>query len=144
MKCLNEEILQSYLDFECDSKERSVIERHLDQCSQCRTLMDEMKFEIEELKDNISLLAPTLIPPLKRLNNRSRVRRIWPLIPVSAASVILLILMMGRPNSDKFRSMELEQTVIEYLNGQDPNQLWKGESSLIIIEEKNGRLQVSQ
>lgn len=144
MKCLNEETLQSYLDLECDSKESSAIERHLDQCTRCRALINEVRIDIEELKDNISLLAPKQTPPPRNIINRSLVRRMWPLVSVSAASVVIILLMTWKSNTENIRAFEVENTIYEYLSEQDPNQLWKENHNLILIEEKNGKMQISQ
>lgn len=144
MDCLSDLILQHYQDNEERDYDRDLITDHLAGCNSCRERLEDMRLEKEEISELLSVFAPEEIPVIEFRRRTSLSRRLWPLIPASAASVILLILLFSGQKKNNESVLEIERTVYEYMSEQDPNLLWQENSVQIIIERENGELVILQ
>ena len=64
MKCIDDELIQKYIDGETDLKETNRIEKHLADCSHCVRIVEEQKAFIDAIKSKIGQLGkqPVIIP----------------------------------------------------------------------------------
>lgn len=144
MDCLSDLLLQQYLDNEVPGNEQHMVADNLAGCIACRERLEDMSLEKEEIGEILSVLAPAEIPVVELRRRPSISRTLWPLIPASAASVVLLILLFGGQKRNIESALEIERTVYEYMSEQDPNLMWQGKAVQIIIERENGEVVISQ
>ena len=97
MKCIDDELIQKFIDGETDSQETGQIEKHLAGCSQCarnveekRTFTDDIK---RALRQDIGIIVPGFVKPVfrkRRLNLKIR----HYIYAASAAAAVLLFLFL--------------------------------------------------
>ena len=141
MKCLSEDKLQEYFDRECSEQDRMAIELHLEECPECKSLYKIFSSEATMVKDHISMLNPQVIPEISIPKSKSvRLRRLWPLIPSSAAAVLLLISLLLNQKLNNEQSDNYEQTMHEFYQDKDPNRLLKEPQNSMILDIETGNL----
>lgn len=99
MNCIDQIILQRYIDNECSANEKAAIEEHLKECSSCREKFEEqlhqclfIKQVISELTDEHVLIPTFEIPQRqKKLKIRSEI-----IYAISAACIILFMLIVDK------------------------------------------------
>jgi hypothetical protein len=99
MTCIDEKLLQEYIDGECSNREKTIVEEHLASCTLCRskhTAMDELS---KEIKRAINSLTPlyTGTPEFKKPEIR-QLKRTGNLIiySLSAACILLFFLLFEK------------------------------------------------
>jgi anti-sigma factor RsiW len=74
MSCLSDETLRTLIDHEATGPERTEADRHLEDCPQCRTRLQQMSQESLEAENALASLAPdkAIDPPLAYQKFRAR------------------------------------------------------------------------
>lgn len=115
MKCINNELIQRYLDGETARSETERIESHIRTCVECTRRVEEQRAFITRLRKQLcssSELPVVEIPPFVMPDKRMG-RRVSPLLAnrrylVYAASVacVLLLLFFVHPKHKKSRKLQ--------------------------------------
>lgn len=145
MKCFKNYDLQAYIDDELDADSRTEIQVHLNDCPSCSEELANLEKGKKFLFKKLSSLNPGEfeIPDLKFSKNKPKSRKILlsTIATTAVASVILLIAIFipGRKNSDQ---ITIELLFQEYIESQDPDQLWHNKTHLYLTETEDGDLTV--
>lgn len=103
MNCIDDQILQKYIDGECTENEMSEVKQHLSGCLACR----EKHAEMEKLSEEIKLAVNSLkienieIPAFRKPCTRRAIRNLKPVIySLAAACILAFILFIVNKNSE--------------------------------------------
>jgi len=140
MKCINDELIQKYIDGETTPQEAGRIEKHLTDCSQCAKKIEEQKAFADRIKRDIKNLdsQPIVIPGF--VTPAIRKRKLNPKIKhyfyaVSAACVIFLIVMLFPKQRE-----EREVRLIYGFDGDfDSNRPVSQQEMVIMMIDANGK-----
>lgn len=101
MNCIENKIIQRYIDGEATSKEVSHIEKHLLDCNSCTEKMEHQRRLATGIKDALHQLAddkiiiPEFISPKHQTKNKKKIsRRI--IYTLSAACILFFVLMISK------------------------------------------------
>lgn len=105
MNCIEEQLIQKYIDGECSEQETEMVEEHLLVCSECAGRLEEKRKLSVELKQLINSLSTNNIeiPPFtKRRMDSGKKLKIF-IYSLSAACILLFVLFLfdKRSNSDR-------------------------------------------
>jgi len=99
MKCINNELVQKYIDGETNSQETANIEKHLTECTKCIKKVEEQKAFSDVIKNDTGLwysqpvIIPEFITPVSNKRKISvKIRHI--VYAASAACAILLFVFL--------------------------------------------------
>ncbi len=95
MNCIDEQLLQKYLDGECTENEKTVVKQHLAGCTVCAYALAEKEELSVEIKRAINSLAieNIEIPAFKKTNTTSTGKNLkLTIYSLSAACILLFIL----------------------------------------------------
>lgn len=94
MNCIEEQLLQKYIDRECTENEKVVVEHHLAHCTECRQRLTEKTKFSEQIKKRInSLTIENIEIPVFRIRKPASGKKLKIILyGISAASIILFIL----------------------------------------------------
>ena len=145
MKCFNEDLLQSYIDCEVPEHIEEEIKGHIAECSDCANKVSSLKEQISFLKGYLYRLDPPniSIPDFRYTKKRKKLS--WVKYTSVAAAILLVIFMIFNPlrSKDTGNYVDLqaaEMLIHEFLDGEDPNQLWHDKIQINIIESKDGEM----
>ncbi len=159
MSCLDREVILKYLDRELPNAEEQAVREHLDVCSKCQEMLEEVTGDIADLRSAISELEPESIPvpvfdpsPLKSasttgVSSRSTRSRLTPTYWIrlvaslaAAAAVVIVTLPWFEYENDQTNSTSPEEIAFEqgYLH-VNPNTAFHNRQLVITIidTEKN-------
>ncbi len=96
MKCIDDELIQKYIDGETMLKEEAFINEHISCCEKCREKVDCKREQAKIIKKAISLIGENAVEspeflkpgPQKKMINTKLKRYIY---PASAACILILI-----------------------------------------------------
>jgi len=102
MNCIDEQLLQKYIDGECTETETSDVKQHLYHCSECAQRLDERRKLSVELKQSInSLVTVELEIPIFKIEKAKSRRSLKIIIySLSAACIILFVLFFVDKKND--------------------------------------------
>jgi len=112
MNCIDDELIQKYIDNETSHKETAYIEEHTSSCIKCKKAIDEQRTLAAEMQRTINLLREEVfeipvfnIPTkeksrLKHKRKKSRVMLRWSLFASSAACILAFVLFILKPEKD--------------------------------------------
>jgi len=127
MKCIEEGLMQQFIDNECSSKEAEIIERHIKQCQSCAQNVIEKREISASVKHSLDLIIThqPIMPefePLERVpQNKLSVKKfLFPLI--AAASVLLIVLFnpFDKTNNIQPAGLYLESYISEGFDANKP------------------------
>jgi len=143
MNCLNQNIIQQYIDGEASPAEVAQIKKHIEACEKCGASIDKQKKRANGVKRAINLLAedaaeaPTITLPSEHIKkNFFNGRRI--LYAIAAACILLFIILISR-NKD----MEIQPMMtIEpgFASDIDANRPVSQQSLVITIIDSEGNV----
>ena len=105
MKCINDELIQKYIDGETDSQETVRIEKHLADCSPCAQNLAERKAFADAIKTKIGqwgrqpVIVPGFVAPVFR-KHRLKLKVRHYVYAVSAACAVLLFVFLRPEQSE--------------------------------------------
>lgn len=113
MKCINEEILQQYVDGECDEREQIAVQKHIESCKDCYSSWEQCQARMIEIKSSLNILIDTLPAappfPVPAVKVPKRNYALQVIVPLAVAASLLLLIWLGS-GKDK-NSLPLEQVL---------------------------------
>ncbi|MEE4116301.1 MAG: zf-HC2 domain-containing protein [Marinilabiliaceae bacterium] len=140
MNCFNESSLQEYFDNEVPPEDQQIIEKHLEACDKCRSMLEKVAKESSLIKE---ALVPGMGIEIKLKPKASRTLLngwSWISIAASVAALILLIFLLQADKTDINEIRAVEMRIMEHYDGADPNRAWHNNEPSILFDEKNGDL----
>jgi len=131
MNCMDDEMIQKYMDGELTPAESEYFENHIELCKNCAEKTAYYKERKTKLLDAINLLAApvTDLPERITLPNASKKKKVWitRLVPLmAAASVALFVIFLIQKN--------------EALNGtlilHEPSFVWETDANKTVLEQE--------
>lgn len=113
MNCIDELLLQKYIDGECTDFEITQVKEHLAVCPDCRVRLGEREKNSKEIKRAINSLTveEVEIPAFRNRNERSLKSNINLLIySLSAACILLFVLFIA---GNEFQPNSKEITIVQ-------------------------------
>ena len=99
MKCIDDELIQRFIDSETDSQETERIEKHLADCAQCARSVEEQRAFAGVIKSRVEswgsqpVIIPEFVAPVSRKNKLNLKIRHY-IYAVSATTAVLLFLFL--------------------------------------------------
>lgn len=143
MKCFNIDDLQSYFDKELNDEFQVAITVHLKDCPVCSEKYENVKEKNEFLHKMVSTLNPVEFAILDNhfsLKNPKPKRIVQLIISIIAVAAIVLLIILFGPKNKNPEQFTIEILVQEYLESEDPNELWHNKTHLYFIENESGDL----
>jgi len=145
MKCINDELIQKYIDGEASVREVGRIEKHIANCSLCAQKVEEQRTFAGAVKRNINnmgrrpVIIPEFIAPvtsIRRINIKTY------LYAVSAACVIFLVIFLFHDhNKNESKNDNKEIRMIYGLEGDyDSNRTVSQQEMVIMMIDSNGKI----
>jgi predicted anti-sigma-YlaC factor YlaD len=140
MNCIDEQLLQKYIDGECIENEKTVVKQHLSSCPECAQKHDErggLSIQIKQAINSLSI-ENIEIPALKNTNTTS-VKNIKLIIySLSAACIIAFVLFFV---DKKLESNKKEITIVQSITREvDANRPASEQDFVIeVYDGKGGR-----
>jgi len=145
MKCINDELIQKYIDGETDLQETNRIKKHLTECSQCFHKVEEQKAFIEAIKrrlgdtDKQAVIIPEFVTPTVR-KRKFNLKIKHYIYAVSAASVIFLIIFLRHEQSVESCSNPSVQMIYSFDGNFDSNKTVSQQEMTIVVIDANGKI----
>ena len=125
MKCIDDELIQRFIDSETDSQETARIEKHLADCAQCVRNVEGQRAFAGVIKSNIEswgsqpVIIPGFVTPVSRKNKLNLKIRHY-IYAVSAVAAVLLIVVL-RPEQNKEELNTVVQLIYSFDGDFDSN-----------------------
>ena len=109
MNCIDEQLLQKYIDCECTENEKTLVKQHLSECTVCA----QKKAEIENLSAEIKLAINSLtienieIPAFKNTNPIAKGKNLKLIIYSLSAACILAFVLFVVDKKIEFNQKEI-------------------------------------
>jgi len=143
MKCINDELIQKYIDGEASTQEAGQIEKHIAGCSICARKIEEQRTFAGAIKRNINNMGrqPVIIPEfITPVTQKRRLNIKYYIYAVSAACAIFLIIFLFH-DRNKNRNENKEIRVIYSLEGDyDANRTVSQQEMVIMMIDSNGKI----
>jgi len=140
MNCIEEQLLQKYIDGECTENETTVVKQHLTYCPVCEQKYAEMELLSAGIKRAINSITieKTEIPAFKNTNIRSSKKNLKLIIySLSAACILLFALFFV---DKKNESPQEEMTIVQSILGEvDANRPASDQEFVIEVYDGNGQ-----
>ena len=142
MNCFDESRLQEYFDNEVSPVDQQKIEKHLEGCDKCRSMLgkvaDESKLIKKALGTGMEIEIKTELKP--KPGRKFLYSWSWISIAASVAALILLVFLLQPDKTDINEIRAVEMKIMEHYDGADPNRAWHNNEPSILFDEKNGDL----
>jgi len=145
MKCIDDELVQRYIDSETDFSETKQIEKHIAVCSSCANRIEERKALANAIKADLQTLGSPLVtvpefsvPVIQKRRLKFNPKHI--IYAVSAACVILGMLLLQpteRQEEDEENKMLIMYSVIRDF---DANRTFSQQETSIFMIDGNGKI----
>ncbi len=141
MKCIDDELIQKYIDGEVSLQETGHIEAHMADCPQCARNIDEQSAFAGYIKRDISRLGgqpavvPRFVAPVAR-KHRMNIRIKHYIYAASAACILVLIIFTLPKNS---REKEI-QLIYSFEGDYDANRPVSQQEMVIKIIDPKGKV----
>ncbi len=138
MKCLNDEIIQIYIDGETSAEENLQVKTHIESCQSCAQKVETLKARSIQLKtwmntiDKTDIEIPVFSPSPIVQRKRNTTLRKWVYAASAACIVILLTLFLQKPKENT-NLMYSSYEVAGEFNANLP--LSEQEMEIVIISE---------
>jgi predicted anti-sigma-YlaC factor YlaD len=141
MKCIDNELIQKYIDGETKLQETDLIEKHVAHCSKCvqnikeqKTFAENIKLKIRQLDKQPVFIPEFVKPDAQKRDLNLKIRHI--VYAVSAACAIFLFVFL-LPKQSK----ETDFLMIYCLEGDfDSNKPFSQQEMVIKIIDSNGKI----
>ena len=140
MKCIDEDLLQKYIDAEVEVGEKAEVENHISLCSKCAAKLEDIRRRSFFLIEAVNLLSDDTIEipefaPAKRLKKRS----VWKRYTIGAAAACVLIsIFLMVPKEDEKKE---EYVFVFELEGEfDANRTFSQQEITIIAIDEQGNI----
>jgi hypothetical protein len=142
MKCINDELIQKYIDGETNAKETVNIEKHIEDCSFCAHRMEKQRAFVNNIKKKMEHWSniPASIPDFEAPNLSKRrfiIKNKYIMYAASVAACIGFLVLFLLPKENKAN----EYQMIYCFDGDfDSNRPYSQQEMTIKIIDKNGRI----
>lgn len=143
MKCIDEELIQKYIDGETDQQESDLIEKHIEACSECAERIAQQRALIAKVKGAIGLLTRSTddVPEMEfqSVANKRKwltVNKITTLL--AAASVLLFVIFFTQ--KDKTTQEEILMSESYFVGEFDANRTATQQELTITVISPEGRV----
>lgn len=112
MNCIDEQLLQKYIDGECTENEKAVVKQHLSGCSVCirkQVEMEKLSFGIKQSINSLTI-EKIEIPTFKIKKTTSRKNFKIIIYSLSAACILLFILLFV---DKKYEINQKQMTIVQ-------------------------------
>lgn len=140
MNCFDESRLQEYFDNEVSPVDQQIIEKHLEACDKCRSMLEKVADESKLIKEALVPGMEIEIKPKPKASRKLLNSWSWISIAASVAALILLIFLLQADKTDINEIRAVEMRIMEHYDGADPNRAWHNNEPSILFDEKNGDL----
>jgi len=140
MKCIDDELIQRFIDHETDAHESDLIKKHLAECALCTRKVEEQRTFAEVIKIDINNLGnPTIVIPqftAPTIRKHQFNKKIW--YYITAASVACAICLVGFFQRENKVS---EYQIIYCFDGEfDSNRPYSQHEMTIKVFDSNGKM----
>lgn len=145
MKCIDNELIQRYIDGETDFQETARIKKHLTDCPQCASNVEEQKTFVEAIKREIDKMGkqtvtiPEFVAPSVH-KYRFNIKFRHYIYAASAACAIFLIVFLNREQSVEPRNNTEIQLIYSFDGDFDSNRTVSQQEMTIIMIDANGKI----
>lgn len=140
MNCIEEQLLQKYIDGECTENEAAAVKQHLTYCPVCEQKYTEMELLSTGIRQSINSLIreKTEIPAFKNTNSRSSKKNLKLIIySLSAACILLFALFIV---DKKIESPQEKMTIVQSIPMEvDANRLASDQEFVIEVYDGKGQ-----
>jgi hypothetical protein len=142
MKCINEEMIQKFIDGETDAKETARIEEHLENCPFCAGRVEEQRAFANHIKSTMGHWSANPVPiPEFKVRNLSKRRFIiknkYYMYAASVAASIAFLILFLFPKENKANEYQMIYCIDGDFNSNRP---YSQQEMTIKIIDKNGRI----
>jgi len=145
MKCIDNELIQGFVDGETNPQETAQIKKHLTDCPQCARNIEEQQAFAETIKkriDNLSrqpVVVPKFVAPTIRKSKPNR--KIWYYASAAAAACAAFLIMFLRPEQEIVPCHTSTIHFIYSFNGDfDSNKTVSQQEMTIIMIDADGKI----
>lgn len=145
MKCMNEEIVQKYIDNELFPQEREAVEEHLADCEKCAQLVEEQRAFSNMLKkglcwiENTEVVVPEFVPAKSASKRKSHLKRYWAIASTAVAACALAAVLLFFT-----KEKERENAIVYYYRMDyveiDANKSLDEQEVYFILYDENGNI----
>ena len=141
MKCIDDELIQKYIDGETDSEKAALIEKHAADCPQCARNIEKQKAFADYIKKEVGQwgkqpdVIPEFVAPTTGKRRLSLKLRHY-LYVVSAACAIFLIVLMF-PKQKKEKDIQL---IYGFDGDFDANRTVSQQEMVIMMIDSDGKV----
>lgn len=152
MKCINNELIQRYIDGETDLQETARIKKHLSDCPQCTRNVEEQKTFAEAIKKRINnscqppfaipeFVAPNVCKHTSVRKHKLNLKIKYYIYAASAASAIFLIFFLRKEHNAEPPHVPPSIQLIYGFNGDfDSNRTVSQQEMTIIVIDADGKI----
>ena len=140
--CINDELIQRYIDRETGSEESARIEKHAADCPQCarnieeqKSFSDYFKREIGQWKGQPDTIPEFVAPVTRKRELNLQIKRY--LYAISAACAILLLIVLLFPKQSKEKDIQL---IYSFDGDFDANRTVSQQEMEIIMIDSEGKV----
>ena len=144
MKCIDNELIQRYIDGETNLRETVGIEKHLANCSPCtrnieaqRTFAGAVKNRIKNWSSQPVVIPEFVAPVAKKRKLNVKIRHY--IYAASAACAALLLFFLISEHNGKNRENEI-QLIYTFVGDFDANRTISQQEMTIIVIDANGKI----
>lgn len=138
MRCIDDELIQSYVDDELTPEEVVRIEGHLEHCEACKAKISKQRKLATHVKGTLNLLTeePIDIPKSPKKIHALRSRRL--IYGVAAACIAVLLLIIFQNKDTAVENNEYIMQIVEY--DYDANRSLSDQELIIEFIDPEGNL----
>jgi predicted anti-sigma-YlaC factor YlaD len=143
MSCINDDIIQKYVDGETTPEEVALIEKHIVNCEKCTEKVENQRRLADSIKKALDLLVedPVEIPMIRATPSQSR-KRLIPgkklIYSLSAACILIFVLFITQ---NKKHRIENEEIIVHSLDWEyDANRTITQQQMVINIIDLEGNV----
>ena len=141
MKCIDDELIQRFIDGETDSQETERIEKHLAGCAQCARNVEEQRAFTNaikrKLRQEIEVIVPEFFKPVSRTRRLNLKIRHY-IYAASAAAVLLIFVL--RPEQNKEELNTVVQLIYSFDGDFDSNKTVSQQEMTFFMITSDGKV----
>ena len=145
MKCIDDELIQRYIDGETDSLETNRIEKHLADCSQCagnvaehKAFADVIKTEIGHWGRKLDIIPDFVAPNTRKHRLKLKIRHY--IYAVSAACAVLLFVFIRSEQSGDEPNMMTVELIYGFEGDFDSNKTVSRQEMTLFMITHDGKV----
>jgi len=143
--CLNDSLIQLYIDKELSEEERNQVEGHLEQCPCCSVKIKNHSDWIEQFKSAFGKNSgsDTQIPEMQLTITRRKKHVLKIFIRIAAVFILVFggYFLFQEISPKKYKPTAVDLLIWEEINsGNDANYSWHNRSISILVTDDEGRI----